>query len=367
MTCLSPQQDAAVKAVEAWRKDRSGRQWFYLAGFAGTGKTFLATRLAQGVKGSVVFAAFTGKAALVMRSKGCEGASTIHSLIYRPDEKGGVTSFRLNKDSAVADAALVVIDEVSMVGEDLARDLLSFGKKVLVLGDPAQLPPVKGEAFFTANEPDFMLTEVHRQAAENPIIRMSMEVREGRPLDVGSYGESVVIPRAKFDGEAARKADQILVGLNRTRTSYNARMRHLLGHEAEHPVNGDRLVCLRNVHAKTLFNGSIWEVAKRKKPTVDGFPLLIRSLDIGGDDMPLVEVRAHRLAFIGRSREIPFKQRREFEEFDYGYALTVHKSQGSQWDDVCLFDESGAFREDRHRHLYTGLTRAAERVTVVIR
>ena len=58
-----------------------------------------------------------------------------------------------------------------MVDEDLGRDLLSFGKPVLVLGDPAQLPPVKGGGFFTEAEPDVMLTEVHRQAADNPIIR----------------------------------------------------------------------------------------------------------------------------------------------------------------------------------------------------
>ena len=70
-----------------------------------------------------------------------------------------------------------------MVDEELGRDLLSFGKPVLVLGDPAQLPPVKGGGFFTEAEPDIMLTEVHRQAADNPIIRMSMVVREGGRLD----------------------------------------------------------------------------------------------------------------------------------------------------------------------------------------
>jgi exodeoxyribonuclease-5 len=175
----SPQQDAALAAVARWLKAGEPRV-FRLFGYAGTGKTTLARHIAESAGGDVAFAAFTGKAAHVMRGKGCKGATTIHSLIYRTrgeDENG--PTFTLNDDSAAGKSALIVIDECSMVDEEIGRDLLSFGKPVLVLGDPAQLPPIAGGGFFTSAEPDVMLTEVHRQAFDDPIIRMSMIVREG--------------------------------------------------------------------------------------------------------------------------------------------------------------------------------------------
>lgn len=123
----SPQQDTAIKAVRAWLADRNGPQVFRLFGYAGTGKTTLAKELAESVKGSVLFATFTGKAALMLQSKGCKGASTIHSLIYsvEVDEDTGEAEFTLNQASDLASAALLVVDEVSMVGEELARNLPS--------------------------------------------------------------------------------------------------------------------------------------------------------------------------------------------------------------------------------------------------
>jgi exodeoxyribonuclease V len=191
----SDQQEQALKSVKDWMSDNDS-QVFRLFGYAGTGKTTLAKEIASLAKGNVMFGAFTGKASLVMRRKGCKGASTIHSMIYTlEDESFGQPKFVLNGDSDVKDAKLVVIDECSMIDEALAKDLLSFGTKILVLGDPAQLPPVKGAGFFTEAQPDFMLTEVHRQAKENPIIALSMRIREGEPLDVGTYGASRVIQR----------------------------------------------------------------------------------------------------------------------------------------------------------------------------
>src|SRR5208283_4449335 len=187
---------------------------FRLFGYAGTGKTTLARHIAGDVEGDVQFGAYTGKAALVLRSKGCGEARTIHSMIYRPkDLDSEEPSFVLNEDSPASKASLIVIDECSMVDEDLGRDLLSFGKKVLVLGDTAQLPPVKGGGFFTEQQPDIMLTEVHRQAVDNPIIKMSMLVREGGRLPLGTYGESQVIERSGIDSGAVTAADQLLVGL----------------------------------------------------------------------------------------------------------------------------------------------------------
>src|SRR4029079_4632639 len=185
---LSPQQDDALKAVARWLK--AGKpQIFRLFGYAGTGKTPVPRHFASHVDGQVQFAAFTGKAAQVLRSKGATNARTIHSLIYRPkgeesvsDEVTGKTSisptFSLNRQSPIARAKLVVIDECSMVDEQLGRDLQSFGTPILVLGDPAQLPPISGGGFFTDHEPDILLTEIHRQARDNPLLRAALAQRQ---------------------------------------------------------------------------------------------------------------------------------------------------------------------------------------------
>ncbi len=364
MTAWTKAQDHALKAVAQWLGAPDAPQVFRLFGYAGTGKSTLARHLAEHVDGLVAFAAFTGKAALVMRSKGCKEARTIHSLIYRAtDTETEEPTFELNEDSDAARAKLIVVDECSMVDEELGRDLLSFGRKVLVLGDPAQLPPVKGGGFFTDHEPDVMLTEVHRQAADNPIIRLSMIIREGGRIDRGVYGETRVVGRDGLDSTLVTGADQVLVGMNKTRRAYNRRLRELRGFSGDLPQSGEKLVCLRNNRKKGLLNGALFKVKsagalRRGK---------VRMLVIGEEsDGQVQRVAVVPQFFDGTEGEIPFALRKDSDEFDYGYALTVHKAQGSQWDNVALFDESFAFREHRARWLYTGVTRAARRLTLVM-
>jgi exodeoxyribonuclease V len=359
----SREQADAIDQVGRWLK-QGEPQLFRLFGYAGVGKTTLARHIAQGARGETAFAAFTGKAALVMRSKGCAGATTIHALIYRASEGAeGAPTFTLNADGPASKAGLIVIDECSMVDAELARDLLSFGKPILVLGDPFQLPPVKGAGFFTDGAPDVMLTQIHRQAQDNPIIRLSEAVRSGGELRVGDYGEARVIPRSAIDPAQVLGADQVLVGVNRTRRAYNQRMRDLKGFREPLPVAGDRLVCLRNDRTKGLINGGLWRVETLGGVKKDFVKMTLRSEDEGSRST--VKAAVLKAFFEGKEGELGFALRRESDEFDYGYALTVHKAQGSQWDDVMLFDESFAFREHRARWLYTGLTRAARKLTVV--
>jgi exodeoxyribonuclease-5 len=370
MPVFTPHQDAALAAVSSWLRDKPGkgaaRPVFRLFGYAGTGKTTLARHIAEGVDGDVLFAAFTGKAALVMRAKGCAKAQTIHSLIYRTRESGEETpSFDLWDDSPAARAKLIVIDECSMVDADLGRDLLSFGTPLLVLGDPAQLPPIQGGGFFTEHEPDAMLTEVHRQAENDPIVRLSMQVRAGEWLALGDYGETQVVRRDALDPARVLSADQVLVGRNATRRAYNIRMRERRGLAEALPVAGDKLVCLRNNRRKGLFNGGLWIVRERKSRKKTG----ILSLRLTPDEeigVHTVKASVRSECFTGGLDALEWPQRKSYDEFDFGYVLTVHKSQGSQWDDVVLFDESFAFPDSRARWLYTGITRAAKRLTVVM-
>src|SRR5215470_17971367 len=245
MPIFTPHQDAALLAAANWLKTARGHaSIFRLFGYAGTGKTTLAKHIAEGVDGKVLFAAFTGKAACVMRSKGCLGASTIHSLIYRPlESKEEQPSFELWQQAPASNAKLIIIDECSMVDADLGRDLMSFGVPLLVLGDPAQLPPIQGGGFFTDAKPDAMLTEVHRQAQDDPIVRLSMDIRAGKSLAEGEYGETQVVRRSALDPKRVLGADQVLVGRNATRRAYNARLRERRGFNSGLPVAGDKLVC----------------------------------------------------------------------------------------------------------------------------
>ncbi|ALN73882.1 MULTISPECIES: ATP-dependent RecD-like DNA helicase [unclassified Aureimonas] len=372
---FSPQQDEALTRVADWLR-RGDQPIFRLFGYAGTGKTTLARHFAEGVEGGVQFAAFTGKAAQVLRSKGAKSAKTIHSLIYRPrgeeaseDETTGTArvspTFSLNRQSPVAKAKLVVVDECSMVDEALGRDLLSFGTPILVLGDPGQLPPVSGGGFFTEAEPDFLLTEIHRQARDNPILALALDAREGRELQLGDHGAARVITKREVDRDEVLAADQVLVGTNRTRRLYNNRLRELKGFTGALPQSGDKLVCLRNDPAKGLLNGSLWQVMTASPETVKPGTNLLVKPDDDDIDKGMAKIKLLKQVFEDPTAEIPWATKKRYDDFDYGYALTVHKAQGSQWDDVMLFDESWAFKESRERWLYTAITRAAERLIVV--
>jgi len=409
-----PQQDKGLKAVSRWLANRDGSQLFRLFGYAGTGKTTLAKHLAEGVDGDVLFAAFTGKAASVLKASGAPNAQTLHSLIYHPKEKSrermdelkreldevqrmvqedraegldddrrkldriqrlqgeiraeernaSRPAFSLNLESKLATASLLVVDECSMVGEEMAQDILSFGVPVLVLGDPAQLPPVKGTGYFTDARPDIMLTEIHRQARDNPIIEMATRVRNGEALQLGQYGSSSVISRAT--PEIAVASNQVIVGKNATRTATNRRMRELLGFSgAPFPLSGEKLVCLRNDRELGLLNGTL-HTSMTDSEELGGYV----NLRIRPEDYPEAEpvlVPAHPEHFNGDPEQIGYWERRNAQEFTFGYALTCHKSQGSQWGNVLIIDESRVFRQRdvQQKWLYTAITRAADQVTVV--
>lgn len=404
----SPQQEHALQAVAAWIKDPSSKQVFYLAGYAGTGKTTLAKHLANDVA-KVKFCAYTGKAAHVLRRKGCYDASTIHQLIYIPAIQGKTEllelaielaekeaklrggedaqleaevkslrarhtalsaslsrpSFTLNVNSEIRDLDLLVVDECSMVGKTIGTDLESFGTKLLVLGDPAQLPPVGDSGHWTGKKPDYLLTEIHRQAADNPIIHLATLVRSGRGLPDGAHGDSLVLS-GKPDPDSVAAAGQVLVGRNATRHHVNRRVREVLGRpDSWLPLEGDRLVCLRNDHNVGLLNGSLWQATKvLGEPDDNTLEISVVSDESEHYTHELLAVHAHHLR--GDPDEaLPYWARSQAHEFDYGYALTCHKAQGSQWDDVMVFDESRAFRQNAARWLYTAITRAAERVTII--
>lgn len=416
----SGQQERALRDVGLWLAARD-RQVYYLAGYAGTGKTTLAQYMAADVSGLVLFAAFTGKAASVLRRKGCPEARTLHSILYDVsdadrtklreleeelrrllekkatgaddaldlnDRIGTVEElireerqrtrgprFRLNDQSIMREADLLVLDECSMIDERLGRDALSFGKPILVLGDPAQLPPVKGAGFFTAKEPDTLLTEIHRQARDNTIISAATSIREQRSIPFGEWGDVSHVPHNQVDLTAlcvakAREGAQILVGKNESRRKINRAVRRALGFRSLYPMEGEALVILRNDSEMGVLNGVTCRAASDAVDDGDG-DLAIR-LDYEGGLIP--ESPLDRVPFdIYRSPELEEDwhpgQNRSALVADWGYALTVHKAQGSEWDEVLLVDDDFAKWNPslRWQWLYTAITRASSRLTIVSR
>jgi len=389
MTQLHAQQQDAFDKVRAWIDGGCPGECFRLFGYAGTGKSTIAKLFPTIAPGRVLYAAYTGKAAHVLTRKGCP-ATTIHRLIYKPRERGsyhlrkleeGLTValeagdgrkvrklenlIRLEKEklksptwdrndhSELQEASLLVLDEVSMVGQQLGRDLLSYGTPVLALGDPGQLPPIGSVGgFFTDHEPNAMLTEVHRQEKGSDVLDLATSVRKGNSLSLGPC----VVRKGTTKISELASYDQVLVGRNKTRKILNTQIRRHLGLSGL-PKPGDKLVCLRNNHDLGIMNGSQWTVADSTELGNDQIALELRD-----DDNTKVDVISWTQLF--ENREAPYHNQRDAELFDYGYAMTVHKAQGSQWDRVYVVDESASFNKDRSRWLYTAITRAAEEVRI---
>ena len=411
LVVLTADQKEAAALIEEWFLHLN-TQIFVLCGYAGTGKTFLVDYVVRSlglVPGeSAVFVAPTGKAASVLIRQGVP-AGTVHSLIYtreediEVDENGEVVSERflrvVRKDKIDSSIRLIVLDETSMVSDDVLRDLLSFGVKCLCCGDPAQLPPVKGSNSLLTM-PVVTLKEIVRQEKYNPIVRLAETVRRGGQLQYGRDGCVAVLPRRSLTREARAalflEADQIIVGTNRTRNAVNREVRTLCGipEEALLPCDGEKLVCTLNDWSKTLdekgefhlVNGIIG-TAHNVREQEDGLGLLDFTPDFLPDtleDLPFdagvfltgryfhgYGDKAYLLSNgIVVHEDSPalrrFKVRREDAicRFEFAYAVTCHKAQGSEYDNVVVLDESAYF-EDGREWLYTAVTRAKKQLTII--
>lgn len=378
---LSPDQAAALEAVLAWWRERRS-QVLTVGGYAGTGKTTLLGAVAGALRAEpapprIAFCCFTGKASIVLRDKLWrakalheEYCGTIHGLIYqaRTDERGRILGWRLREPHEV-EADLFVLDEASMVDAGMLDDLKSYGRPILAVGDHGQLPPVSGTVNLM-ERPDVRLERVHRQAEGNPIIRVSMMAREGRrvPFDSATGGDGSVTkaPRGtdvlgKLD---SLRATMLICGTNAVRMRVNAAARKLLGYAGE-PRAGDKVICLRNNRRLGIFNGMLGNLLEIAPSGEDHYRA--RILMDGGLDIEEVVFR-HQF---GQPKTIndwpgilPFAMG---ERFDFGYALTCHKAQGSEASTVVVYEDCDWLRdeEQRRRWLYTAYTRAARRLVIV--
>lgn len=388
---LSTQQQYAYDDIGRWLK--SGSQEYVLAGFAGTGKTTIAKALASQVDGKIYFVSFTGKAALNMQRKGNENAMTLHKLIYTPKNKSqkrlielrdqlekdpqnerlkflldeevknvNRPSFNLNLESLARSAALIIVDEYSMMTQGMVDDLRQLAVKILYLGDPAQLPPVGTENNL---EPDYFLTEIHRQALDSPILRAATDVRNGVRLTYHQEEGFRYGPKEDFFWDDYNNADQVITGRNINRTTLNNKFRDKLGFNSPYPMISDKIVCLKNDHEIGIMNGMI------------GYSLNDANESWGDDATFFIDFESEGQKFLGldawpnrfkNPKAQPEQwEMKELQHFDYGYAITCHKAQGSEWDNVMIFDDGFQINvpEMRRRWLYTAITRASKNISIV--
>ncbi len=450
MTTLSPHQGDAVRTVTARLKGAYPEPLTYIGGYAGTGKSTILPFILEDLgyePSTVAFMAPTGKAAKIMRNKLKQQnypkavTSTIHSAIYRAKpapvsqleselydaqmnrqkaiaagadpkvileltatiERMEVNlerayredeiNFQLNTDSPITSAQVIVVDEASMVGKTMATDLMSFGVPIIAMGDPGQLPPVQDKAGLTAGAPDFFLTEIHRQAADNPIIMLATLARQGKELPLGQHkngaGEvrAEVMYRSDFDAgvlvDEAREVmergldrselPQVLVGMNKTRWRITRMFREGLPHgpiageplivrknNKQHPdlVNGTLATCVTDV--VTLEPGKV--TTEMSFEDEDGNAYANKRVFQGLFE----EHYTNKKNVFSADSRSAYKAKQQSVHLDWAWALTVHNFQGSQSDHVVLIDESSVFRDDCDKHLYTGITRAAETIKILV-
>lgn len=382
---LSSDQKQALDSLLDWRKAKKS-SFITLGGYAGTGKTTLTSILRKKLhnenkKLKVAFCSYTGKATRVLKEQlikskaiySQDNVSTIHALIYSPIVNGKevITGWKLN-DELKYD--LIIIDESSMIDQAIWSDLLSFNIPIIAVGDHGQLPPISGN-FNLMEKPILKLEEIHRQAKDNPIIKLSTLARKTGEIPVGVFADGVQKINRQ-DSESGEKIEEllqsynnetlILCGYNTTRNKLNTFIRSAREFETPSPQTGDRVICLRNNHIKNIHNGMVGTIKQIKKEN-DTWYLADIKMDGEKDTFSgLISIEQ-----FGNKQSMNFSEKRgKFNHgdlFDFGYALTVHKAQGSESNRVVLFEERFPQMDDEmwRRWLYTGVTRAREELFVI--
>ena len=370
-------------------------KYVIISGYAGTGKSTLVKFIIEALadyginpEKDVCFCSYTGKAAQVLLAKGNKNVLTLHKLLYEHFPRPNGTFFRRKKISI--NYKVVVVDEISMAPRELMELLFRHNVFIIGLGDPFQIPPVdKDQDNGLLNNPDIFLDEIMRQELESDIIRLSMQIRNHEPISYFNGKDAIVMPKKNLNTGVLQWADQILVGTNATRININNRMRTLLG-RGENPEEGDKVICLRNYwdiiadNEDPLVNGTIGYISSpyltyNKTPYWTGGKIInVLSAEFTSDTCAyfdrlqmdkkqiLTGERCLDYRTLFKLSSNPMTQHLVPLEFTYGYAITTHKAQGSQWNNVLVIEERFPFEQEEHaRWLYTAITRAEKKLVLV--
>lgn len=382
----------AIKMAREWFKtgDFIRNPIFVIGGYAGTGKSTVLNQVLCELNipnYKVAYVTYTGKAAVVLRKKGLN-AITIHKLIYQTMKttSSGKPSFKL-KRHIPPNIELICIDELGMVPNNMMLDLLKFNVPILGLGDPGQLSPIYGENFFIRNA-DVFLTEVFRQSGDSSLLKAATDIRNDIDIYTQKYSDDVKIFNiTNFKGNIL-DYDQILCSANKNRRTINVKCRELMKIKSKIPIKGEKVICqMNNFNESYSYKGTSIEVC-----LVNGLTgiLLTDSVEIsdgviffmfGPDGMPglSIPVIARKDTFEDnyedwdivkdkrkQGLELKFYADKIVNDFDFGYCITCHKSQGSEWENVLVYDDCFYHNKDDYkRWLYTAVTRAKKQVTIV--
>ena len=323
----------------------------------------------------VIYTSFTGKATQVLQKKGNKNVSTLHKMLFESIPRPDGTFFR--KPVTYLPYKIVVVDECSMVPKELLDILFRHRLYVLCLGDPGQLPPIREEDDNKLlNAPHIFLDEIMRQDEDSEIIDLTMKIRNGEPLEHYVGTEVQILDKSELNTGMLQWADQIICATNATRVALNNQMRDLLGHEGD-PQDGDKVICLKNnweIYSNNdnpLVNGTIGYL---KHPFTTGLhlpPFITSSGTSQKIDITIGEFVSDtdesygelsmdkKLILTGESAldwKTQYKMGRHSrfrscipQQFTYGYAITCHKSQGSEWDKVLIIEEKFPFDKEEHK------------------
>ena len=392
MILTRKQSEGLLIAIDRYK---AKKKYTVISGYAGSGKSTLVRFIIEALdvnEDDVCYCAFTGKAAEVLRKKGNKNACTLHRLLYEsiPKPEGGF--FR--KPKSILDYKVIVVDEVSMAPKLLIDLLFKHNIYAICLGDPGQLPPIdKDEDNHLLDHPHIFLDEIMRQAQESEIIQLTMKIRNNEPINYYDGKEVKIIPYSQLNTGILQWGNQVLTATNATRQAINIQMRQLLNYP-NHPVDGDKMICLRNYwedfsdDGDPLINGTIgilknsfqtWrEIPRVAKSNIKKFDILMGDLSIPdtSDVYNLVDMD-YKMILTGnkccdwklsyRLGKLRFRYGDIVpKEFTYAYAITYWKAQGSEWDNVVVLEEQFPYDKETHkRAMYTAATRASKKLVWV--
>ena len=358
---FSEDQRTAIDNIFDWLDEDD--QEISLGGYAGTGKTTVLSNVIKRIKvgDELDYEVLcpTGKAAHVLRKKGIREAATIHSHLYRTFcDKWGRPHFTLKPYEDIH-RDLIIVDEASMVSLRLYNDLVKSADKILWVGDHGQLEPI-GAHPHIMDDPDIRLEKIHRQALDNPLIDFATKVRLGNQPNPNIRIDlpELVYTKAKDYKSTAEVNENIIriCAYHKTRVVINEKFRHAQGCGLDLLCEGEPVICLRNNPDLGLFNGMIGMVVKVHRQ--DGVNIIV---DVRMDDGIVRNEVPMLIEQFGAPNNGPKKIPKGSTIWDYAYCITCHKSQGSEWPTVIVYEQR-CKAWTHERWAYTAATRASEKL-----